>query len=57
MPTLFKVLSLCLNVDGSVNSQDMSLVATIEYIQQLVLDIIFSIYEAISKSDSQGIYM
>ena len=41
-------------MSGNSNNQDLSLVTTVEFIQQLVLDILFKIYESIDKNNSQG---
>ncbi len=53
VPTLFQVLSVCLNIDG--NSTDSSLASTIEFIQQIVADVLFDIYKSISSEGKRTI--
>ena len=53
VPTLFQVLSVCLNIDG--NSTDSSLATTIEFIQQIVADVLFDIYKSVSSEGKRTI--
>ncbi len=53
VPTLFQVLSVCLNIDE--NSTDSSLASTIEFIQQIVADVLFDIYKSVSSEGKRTI--
>ena len=53
VPTLFQVLFVCLNIDG--NSTDSSLATTIEFIQQIVADVLFDLYKSVSSEGKRTI--